>query len=48
MKKINVELDIDVKGLGCKGKNHSFGNGENSKDREELRKVFSGEDFKLE
>lgn len=53
MKKINIELDIDVKGLGCKGKRNGFGNGQQMmtkeaiKKREELRKVFSGEDFSL-
>jgi hypothetical protein len=48
-KKINVELDIDVdvKGLGCKSKNQGFENGKPSKEVKELSKVFSGEDFKL-
>ncbi len=43
-KKINVELDIDVdvKGLGYKNKPHNFGT-----EQKELSKVFSGEDFKL-
>ena len=43
-KKINVELDIevDVKGLGSKTKPQDF-----SGEREELSKVFSGEDFKM-
>ena len=45
-KKINIdlEIDVDVKGLGCKGKSNQM---KSLKETEELGKVFSGEDFKL-
>lgn len=47
-KKINIDLEIDadVKGLGCKGKDISHME-KSPKEKEELRKVFSGEDFNL-
>ncbi len=41
----NIEVDIDVS-TGCKNKEDSKKQ-ISPKEREELRKVFSGEDFKL-
>ena len=38
--KVGISLDVEVDGK-------KLTSGQSSKDREELRKVFSGEDFKL-
>ena len=46
-KKINVELDVNVKGMKCNGGKVSSKD-ISAKEREELRKVFSGEGSKLE
>lgn len=44
-KKINIELEINASGFGCKNK---FGKQVSSKETQELSEVFSGRNFKLE